>query len=138
MRTSHLVGCLLSVVLLAVCVALCVHIRRESEIQYWRAELTRTELEQVKMLLLIYLAVEGTEYPSNLNDALIKGNGGALTKDCDGVDVWGQQLVLEESSNDPQIWLLRSVGPNRVDDKGKGDDIQIEIDLRVGSSSRLP
>jgi hypothetical protein len=45
-----------------------------------------------------------------------------------GIDSWGRQLIVESLNG---TIVLRSAGPNGLDDKGKGDDIQRFIDCRA-------
>ena len=52
----------------------------------------------------------------------------------DGRDAWGQSIVYERIS--PGQVILRSVGPNGIDEHGEGDDLQRGIDFR-GESLKL-
>jgi hypothetical protein len=45
-----------------------------------------------------------------------------------GVDSWGQKLVF--IARDKGIITLRSKGPDRIDNGGRGDDIETTIDCR--------
>lgn len=41
------------------------------------------------------------------------------------VDGWGRGLVLEKTSE--TTWMLRSLGPNGVDDHGQADDLEVDL-----------
>jgi hypothetical protein len=45
----------------------------------------------------------------------------------DGLDSWGNKLVYETHYD--RMIVLRSMGPNELDDKGEQDDIEIAIDV---------
>jgi hypothetical protein len=45
-------------------------------------------------------------------------------------DAWGESFIYEISA-DKKTFILRSKGANRIDDRGKNDDIQITIDLSM-------
>ncbi|TWT38784.1 hypothetical protein [Blastopirellula retiformator] len=40
-------------------------------------------------------------------------------------DGWGRELILEKRSE--STWMLRSRGPNGVDDQGEGDDLEVDL-----------
>jgi len=44
-----------------------------------------------------------------------------------GRDGWGRSLILEKKSE--STWMLRSRGPNGVDDQGEVDDIEVDLHL---------
>ncbi|EAQ79026.1 hypothetical protein DSM3645_13720 [Blastopirellula marina DSM 3645] len=50
-----------------------------------------------------------------------------------GIDGWGQPLILEKQSESK--WVLRSRGANGIDDQGQLDDIQREFNLAPYSES---
>lgn len=42
-----------------------------------------------------------------------------------GVDAWGKPMIYERF--DAEHGVIRSVGPNGIDEQGQGDDIQFDI-----------
>ncbi|GAA4440507.1 hypothetical protein GCM10023155_45470 [Bremerella cremea] len=46
---------------------------------------------------------------------------------ADGKDVWGHAILFWEERDG--VWKIRSVGPNGLDEGGKGDDVEASIDL---------
>ncbi|MCC9606392.1 hypothetical protein LOC68_18095 [Blastopirellula sp. JC732] len=54
-----------------------------------------------------------------------EGDEGKLLKD--GVDGWGRPLVLVKTGS--SNWVIRSLGANGVDDHGREDDIETELEV---------
>jgi len=97
-----------------------------------RCRATEHVLNRLQMNLSDYVLVHGSLPKSTIHDAI-----NAMQKekmDCSvlsafiskpGFDAWGHELIYEVL--DEKHAVIRSVGPNGVDEKGGGDDMQREV-----------
>ncbi|HEY4310190.1 MAG TPA: hypothetical protein VGN12_12135 [Pirellulales bacterium] len=67
---------------------------------------------------------------------------GAFDRECliswpgiaEGKDAWGQSVILDVRK-DGEIHF-RSIGPNGIDEKGKGDDIDVQVPPRRSKATK--
>jgi hypothetical protein len=96
-------------------------------------QMTQLALGDLQGYLTWYLVHHGRLPGPTLRDAIdaIHQDGWKSHESIDGpfivrgVDGWGRPFVYE--MHDPQHAMIRSVGPNGVDENGEGDDIQREV-----------
>jgi hypothetical protein len=106
-----------------------------SERQRARQSRTIYALSNLEWDLASYLGAHGSLPGPTLRDAmdaLEEENGRKYYQDilgvnitAPGVDGWGRPLIYE--LRDPTHAVIRSVGPNGVDENGKGDDIERKV-----------
>lgn len=93
---------------------------------------TKLALRQMKYNSEVYRDADDRVTGESLPElvATLEALGGSFSEDSAkllnaGLDGWGRDLILEKRS--ATTWMLRSRGPNGVDEQGEGDDMEVDL-----------